>query len=78
MYLNEAVQNPLGVTELEHLYDAWQRAVDKQKEDNDTILLDRNYKVVELFASWEHQEGYPILFVERSYNDHRVRFTQVK
>lgn len=80
MYLNEAVDNPLGVTELSHLYDAWQRAVDENKEDNEgmTTTMEANYKVSELFDSWELQEGYPILYVERSYNDHRVRLTQVR
>lgn len=79
MYLNEAFYNPLGVTELSHLYDAWQRAVDEHKEDNESMTTtEANYKVSELFDSWEHQEGYPILYVERSYNDHRVRFTQVR
>lgn len=66
MFLSKAgEENPLGVTEMKHLYDAWQHA------DNS------NYKVSELFDSWDHLEGYPILYVERSYNDHRVRFTQV-
>jgi aminopeptidase N len=72
MYLNETLRNPLGVTKMEHLYDNWQHAVEGVRKDNDS-----NYKIADLFDSWEHQEGYPILFVERSYNDHRVRFTQV-
>lgn len=79
MYLKEAIQNPLGVTELSHFYDAWQRAVDEHKKDNESMTtMEANYKVSELFDSWEHQKGYPILYVERSYNDHRVRFTQVR
>ena len=73
IYLNEAASNPLGVTESQQLYDAFQRAVDS---NNNGTAMGNGYKVSELFGSWE-QEGYPILHVERSYNNHRVRFTQV-
>lgn len=69
--LSESTLNPLGVTFQQQLYDAWQRAAE---EDNITL---GDYNVEELFGCWEHQEGYPLVFVERSYNDHRVRFTQV-
>lgn len=73
-YLSEAASNPLGVTESQQLYDAWQHAVDSY---NNGTVKGSGYKVAELFGSWEQQEGYPILYVDRSYNDHRVRFTQV-
>lgn len=71
IFMNESTSNLSGMTFQQHLYDAWQRVAN---EDNVTL---GNHKVEELFNCWEHQEGYPVLFVERSYNDHRVRFTQV-
>lgn len=74
IYLSDAASNPLGDTDSRQLYDAWQRAVDNY---NNGTVLGSGYKVAELFGNWEQQEGYPILYVERSYHDHRVRFTQV-
>lgn len=71
IYLSKSTLNYLGVTFQQDLYDAWQRAAN---EDNTAL---GGYKVEELFSCWENHEGYPILFVERSYNNHRVRFTQV-
>lgn len=76
IYLTEASLNPLGVTVPKHFYDAWQRAAIVSGDDNDDTW--RNYKVEELFGSWERAKGYPILNVERSFNNHRVRFTQVR
>ncbi|XP_070494110.1 aminopeptidase N-like isoform X2 [Chironomus tepperi] len=70
IYLSKSSLNNLGVTFHKDIYDAWQRAAN---EDNTAL---GGYKVEELFSCWENQEGYPILFVERSYNNHRVRFTQ--
>jgi aminopeptidase N len=66
IYLSDLTFAPLGAAQPQHFYDALQRAA------NDSI-----YKVRDIFGSWEMQKGYPILYVERSYNDHRVRFTQV-
>lgn len=74
IFLNYAALNPLGVIESQQLYDALQQAVDNY---NNGSVLKSGYKVAELFGNWEQQEGYPILYVERSYNDHRVRFIQV-
>jgi hypothetical protein len=71
IYLSQSSLNPLGVTAQRDLYEAWQREASTPE-----LEALGNYKVEELFGSWE-QEGYPILYVERSYNDHRVRFTQV-
>lgn len=72
IYLSKSTSNPEGVAEPSHLYEALQQAAD---EDD---ALPANYKVEELFGSWETQAGYPIVFVERSYNNHRIRFTQVR
>ncbi|KAL7022236.1 hypothetical protein ACKWTF_012179 [Chironomus riparius] len=70
IYLSKFTLNSLGVTFQQDIYDAWQLAAN---EDNTAL---GGYKVEELFSCWENQEGYPILFVERSYNNHRVSFTQ--
>lgn len=72
IYLTKSTSNPEGVAEPSHLYEALQKAVD---EDG---TLPANYKVEELFGSWETQAGYPVVYVERSYNNHRIRFTQVR
>ncbi|KAG5671283.1 hypothetical protein PVAND_001488 [Polypedilum vanderplanki] len=71
IFLSQYSLNPTGVTTQRNLYDAWQRAVNIEQQKKDM----ENYKVEELFGCWE-QVGYPILYVERSYNDHRVRFSQ--
>jgi aminopeptidase N len=72
IYLSQSPSNPTGVTAQRDLYDAWQRAAGTAE-----LAAMGNYKVEELFGSWE-RPGYPVLHVERSYNDHRVRFTQVR
>lgn len=71
IYLSKSTLNPEGVAKPELLYAALQRA-----SDEDTALP-QNYTVEKLFGSWETQTGYPVVYVERSYNDHRIRFTQV-
>jgi len=68
IYLNESTWLPEGVAEPKHLYNALQQASDD---------AGANYNIQELFHNWEHQAGYPVVFVERSYNNHRIRFTQV-
>jgi aminopeptidase N len=72
IYLSKSTSNPEGVASPEHLYDALQQAADAD------AVLPRDHKVDELFGSWEKQAGYPVVHVERSYNDHRIRFTQVR
>lgn len=71
IYLSKSTSNPQGVATPEHLYQALQQAAD---DDN---ALPQNYTIEKLFGSWEKQAGYPIVYVERSYNNHRIRFTQV-
>jgi aminopeptidase N len=71
IYLSKSTSNPEGVASPEHLYDALQQASD------DDDALPQDYKIDELFGSWEKQAGYPIVYVERSYNNYRIRFTQV-
>ena len=71
IYLSKSTSNPEGVAKPEHLYKALQQATDA-----DNALPD-NYLIEDLFGCWETQPGYPIVYVERSYNDYRVRFTQV-
>jgi aminopeptidase N len=71
IYLSKSTSNPEGVASPEHLYEALQQAAD------DDGALPSDHKVDELFGSWEKQAGYPIVYVTRSYNDHRIRFTQV-
>lgn len=73
IYLSKSTSNPEGVALPEHLYEALQQAADE-----DDIALPDNYKIHELFHSWETQAGYPIVYVERSYNNHKIRFTQVR
>lgn len=51
-------------------FNCWQQAA------NDGNLQLEEYSIEELIDGWRNQEGYPIVFAERSYNDHRVRFTQ--
>jgi aminopeptidase N len=72
IYLSKSTSNPEGVASPEHLYEALQQAVDADG------VLPADHKVDELFGSWEKQAGYPVVHVERSYNDHRIRFTQVR
>lgn len=72
IYLSKSTSNPEGVAKPDHLYEALQEACD---EDG---ALPENYRIDELFGSWEKQSGYPVVYVERSYNDHRIRFTQVR
>lgn len=71
IYLSKSTSNPEGVAKPEDLYEALQQAADEDR------TLSSNHSIAELFGSWEKQAGFPIVFVERSYNDHRVRFTQV-
>lgn len=72
IYLSKSTSNPEGVAKPEHLYEALQRAADEDR------TLSSNFSIAELFGSWERQAGFPVVYVERSYNDHRVRFTQVR
>lgn len=72
IYLSKSTSNPLGVAKPEHLYEALQKAIDEDQ------ALPENYKIEEIFGSWEKNQGYPIVYVERSYNDHIIRFTQVE
>jgi aminopeptidase N len=72
IYLSKSTSNPEGIATPEHLYNALQQAAD---EDG---ALPENYKIEEIFGSWEKNSGYPIVYVERSYNDYRIRFTQVR
>lgn len=71
IYLSKSTSNPEGVAEPKHLYDALQQAADA---DN---AIPSIYTIAELFGRWETQPGYPIVYVERSYNDQRIKFTQV-
>jgi hypothetical protein len=64
----------MNVTISHQLYDAWQRVLDNATTVDGAL---GNYKVGEIFENWD-QAGYPVLYVTRSYNDHRVRFTQVR
>lgn len=73
IYLSKQTTNAEGVAQPKHLYDALQQAVDV----DDMCTLEANYKIEELFGSWELQAGYPVLYVERSYNNHSIKFTQV-
>lgn len=73
IYLSKSTSNPEGVASPEHLYEALQQAADE-----DDVALPDTYKIHELFHSWETQAGYPIVYVERSYNNHKIRFTQVR
>lgn len=72
IYLSKSTSNPEGVAKPEHLYEALQQAADADK------ALPANHLIADLFGSWEKQAGYPIVYVERSYNDYRVRLTQVR
>jgi hypothetical protein len=72
IYLSKSTTNPEGVAIPDNFYDALQQAVDDDK------ALPENYKIEEVFGSWEKTAGYPIVYVERSYNDYRIRFTQVR
>lgn len=71
IYLSKTTSNPEGVAEPKHLYDALQQAAEA---DNAIPTI---YSMAELFERWETQPGYPIVYVERSYNDQRIKFTQV-
>lgn len=64
--------NPDGVALPENLYDALQQAA------NGDETQQGEYEIRDLFGSWETQAGYPIVYVERSYNNHMIRFTQVR
>lgn len=70
IYLSKSTSNPEGVAEPQNLYDALQQAID---DEGRTLPND----IETLFGSWEMNAGYPIVYVERSYNDRRIRFTQV-
>lgn len=73
IYLSRSTSNSEGVVEPENLYRALQQAIDEAKtfpKDYDNIQM--------LFESWEVNAGYPIVYVERSYNDRRIRFIQVR
>ena len=65
IYLSKQTSNPEGVAEPVHFYAALQRA-----------LPESGINVTEVFESWELQAGYPIVYVERSYNNYRVRLRQ--
>lgn len=71
IYLSKNTSNPEGVAEPKHFYDALQQAA---IADN---AIPSIYSMAELFGRWETQPGYPIVYVERSYNDQRIKFTQV-
>lgn len=71
IYLKKSTTNPEGVANPENLYEALQQAVDEDQ------ALPQNSKISEIFGSWERNPGYPIVYVNRSYNDHRIRFSQV-
>lgn len=71
IYLSKSTSNPEGVAKPDHLYEALQQAADE-----DEVFLG-NKSIAELFGSWERQAGYPIIHVERSYNNRKIRFTQV-
>lgn len=71
IYLSKSTSNPEGVAKPEHLYTALQQAA------NEDDALPQNFTIEKLFGSWEKQAGYPVVYVERSYNDHRIRLTQV-
>jgi aminopeptidase N len=72
IYLSKSTTNAEGIALPENLYEALQHAIDE-----DEVKLPGSFKIDELFGSWENNPGYPIVYVERSYNDHRIRFTQV-
>jgi aminopeptidase N len=72
IYLSKSTTNAEGIALPKNLYEALQLAIDE-----DEVNLPGNFKIDELFGSWENNPGYPIVYVERSYNDHRIRFTQV-
>lgn len=71
IYLSKSTSNLEGVASPESLYEALQQAAD------DDDALPQNYTIAKLFGSWEKQAGYPYVYVQRSYNNHRIRFTQV-
>lgn len=71
IYLSKSTSNPEGVAKPEHLYDALQQAA---TEDENSL---EGFNVSTLFESWEKQAGYPVLYVERSYNNRKVLLTQV-
>lgn len=71
IYLSKSTLNPFGIATPEYLYNSLQQA------SNEDDALPSAYTVEKLFESWEKQAGYPIVYVERSYNDHRIRFSQV-
>lgn len=71
IYLSKSTSNPEGIAEPKHLYAALQQAA---QADN---AIPSMYSMAELFGRWETQSGYPIVYVQRNYNDHRVKFTQV-
>jgi aminopeptidase N len=65
IYLSKETSNDEGIAKPIHIYDALQIAVN-----------DANVNIKNLFETWEHQTGYPILYVNRSYNTREVHFTQ--
>lgn len=74
IYLSKSTSNPSGIAMPQHLYQALQQAID---DDEDRTLLE-DYQFKTIFESWEYNPGYPIVYVERSYNDYRIKFTQVR
>lgn len=60
IYLSKSTSNPQGVAVPQHLYEALQQAADEDK------ALPKNYKIEEIFGSWEKNPGYPIVYVERN------------
>lgn len=73
IYLNGSATNPEGVAKPHHLYKALDRAL-----IDENLTLSEDYLLAALFESWEVNAGYPIVYVERSYNDRRIRFVQVR
>lgn len=70
--LNSSMSNPEGIVELEHLFKAFQQAIDEEP------TFPADYNIQKLSESWRVNAGYPIVKVERSYNDRRIKFTQVR
>jgi aminopeptidase N len=75
IYLSKVTSNSYGSAKPENLYKALQLAIDA---DLNSTMLPGDYKIQEIFESWEFNSGYPIVYVKRSYNDRKIRFTQVR
>lgn len=67
IYLSKKSSNVDGVAAPIDFYSALQQAIEPT-----------TMNVTGIFQSWETQSGYPMVYVERSYNDHRIRFKQVR